>query len=40
MLHETGNWFVLTDCANAFNSVKKTAVLEEVAKLGGQRSHL
>ena len=32
MLHETGNWLVLTDCSNAFNTVKRTAVLEEVAK--------
>ncbi|CAN0589342.1 unnamed protein product, partial [Laminaria digitata] len=29
-LHETGNWLVLTDCSNAFNTVKRTAVLEEV----------
>ncbi|CAN0588491.1 unnamed protein product, partial [Laminaria digitata] len=30
-LHETGNWLVLTDCSNAFNTVKRTVVLEEVA---------
>ena len=30
-LHEMGNWLVLTDCSNAFNSVKKTAVLAEEA---------
>ncbi|CAN0290043.1 unnamed protein product, partial [Laminaria digitata] len=30
-LHETGNWLVLTDCLNAFNTVKRAAVLEEVA---------
>ncbi|CAN0057423.1 unnamed protein product [Laminaria digitata] len=30
-LHETGNWLVLTDCPNAFNAVKRTAVLQEVA---------
>ncbi|CAN0452726.1 unnamed protein product, partial [Laminaria digitata] len=30
-LHETCNWLVLTDCSNAFNTVKRTAVLEEVA---------
>ncbi|CAN0187889.1 unnamed protein product, partial [Laminaria digitata] len=30
-LHETGNWVVLTDCPNAFNTVKRTAVLEEAA---------
>ncbi|CAN0586685.1 unnamed protein product [Laminaria digitata] len=29
-LHETGNWLVLTDCSNAFNTVKRTAVPEEV----------
>ncbi|CAN0441948.1 unnamed protein product, partial [Laminaria digitata] len=29
-LHETGNWLVLTDCPNAFNAVKRTAVLQEV----------
>ena len=31
MLHEMGNWLVLTDCSNAFNAVKRTEVLEEVA---------
>ncbi|CAN0423900.1 unnamed protein product, partial [Laminaria digitata] len=31
MLHETGNWLVLTDCPNAFNAVKRTAVLQEEA---------
>ena len=30
-LHETGNWFVLTDCSNAFNTVKRTVVLAEAA---------
>ena len=30
-LHETGNWLVLTDCSNAVNTVKRTAVLAEVA---------
>ncbi|CAN0499195.1 unnamed protein product [Laminaria digitata] len=30
-LHETGNWLVLTDCPNTFNTVKRTAVLKEVA---------
>ena len=30
-LHETGNWLVLTDCSNAFNTVKRTAVLVEAA---------
>ena len=29
--HETATWLVLTDCSNAFNSVKKTAVLAEEA---------
>ncbi|CAN0517302.1 unnamed protein product, partial [Laminaria digitata] len=29
--HETGNWLLLTDCPNAFNAVKRTAVLKEVA---------
>ena len=28
---ETGNWLVLTDCPNAFNTVKRTAVLAEAA---------
>ena len=28
-LHETGNWLVLADCSNAFNSVKRKAVLAE-----------
>ena len=32
MLHETRNWLVFTDCSNAFNTVKRTAVLEAVAK--------
>ena len=30
-LHETGNWLVLTDCSNAFNTVKRKAVLGEAA---------
>ena len=30
-LHETGNWLVITDCSNAFNTVKRTASLAEVA---------
>ena len=34
MLHETGNWLVFTGCSNAFNTVKGTAVLEELAKCG------
>ncbi|CAN0590974.1 unnamed protein product, partial [Laminaria digitata] len=30
--HATGNWIiVITDCSNAFNTVKRTVVLEEVA---------
>ena len=32
-LHETANWLVITDCSNYFNTVKRTAVLAEVAKL-------
>ena len=28
-LHETGDWLVLTDCSNAFNTVKRKAVLAE-----------
>ena len=30
-LHETGCWVVITDCSNAGNNVKSTAVLVEVA---------
>ena len=30
-LHETGSWLVLTDCSNAFNTVRRTVVLAEVA---------
>ena len=30
-LHETGNWIMLTDCPNAFNTVNRTAVLAKVA---------
>ena len=26
-LHETGNWLALTDFPNAFNTVRRTAVL-------------
>ncbi|CAN0455028.1 unnamed protein product, partial [Laminaria digitata] len=37
-LHETGNWLVLTDCPHAFNAVKRTAVLQEVANCVPQRS--
>ena len=29
--HETGNWLVLTDCSNAFNTVRRAAVLAEAA---------
>ena len=36
-LHETGNWLVLTDYSNAFNTVKRTAVLAE-APTACQRS--
>ena len=28
---EETNWLILTDCSNAFNTVKRTAVLAEVA---------
>ena len=27
--HEARNWFILTDCANPFNAVKRTAALAE-----------
>ena len=27
--HEARNWLILTDCSNAFNTVKRTAVLAE-----------
>ena len=30
-LHAAGNWLVITDCSNAFNTVKRRAVLAEVA---------
>lgn len=30
LLHKTGNWFVITDCSNDFNVVKRTVVLAEV----------
>ena len=33
-LHETGNRLVLTDCCHAFNTVRRTAVLAEVANCG------
>ena len=29
--HEAKNWLILTDCANAFNTVKRTAMLAEAA---------
>ena len=29
--HEAKNWLILTDCSNAFNTVKRTAVFAEVA---------
>ena len=29
--HEARNWLILTDCSNAFNTVKKTAMLAEAA---------
>ena len=31
MLHETGHWLVLTDCSNAFNNVKRKAVIAAVS---------
>ena len=30
-LNETGNWLVISDCSNAFNTVKRTTVIAEVA---------
>ena len=30
MLYETGNWLILTNCSNAFNTVERTAVLKGV----------
>ena len=30
-LHAPGNWLVLADCSNAFNTVRRTAMLAEVA---------
>ena len=30
-MDETGNWLVLTDCSNAFNIVRRAAVIAEVA---------
>lgn len=29
-LHETDNWLVIIDYSNAFNTLKKTAVIAEV----------
>ena len=29
--HEARNWLILTDCSNAFNTVKRTAVHGEAA---------
>ena len=29
--HEAKNWLTLTDCSNAFNTVKRTAMLAEAA---------
>ena len=31
-VHQTGNWIIQTDCTNAFNSVKRTAITKEAAK--------
>ena len=31
MHHEAKNWLILTDCSNAFNTAKRTAVLTEAA---------
>ena len=30
-LHKTGNWLLITDCSNAFNTMKRMAVLAEVS---------
>ena len=29
--HEAKNWLILTDCSNAFNTMKRTAILAEAA---------
>ena len=29
--HEARNWLILTDCSNAFNTVKRTAMVAEAA---------
>lgn len=35
-LYGTGSWLIVIDCPNAFNIVKRTAVLEEVGADSGQ----
>ncbi|CAN0303380.1 unnamed protein product, partial [Ectocarpus fasciculatus] len=32
LVHQTGNWIIQTDCSNAFNTGKRTAVMEQAAK--------
>ena len=36
-LNETGNWLVVTDCSNAFGTVKMMTVLADVAYIVCQR---
>ncbi|CAN0439236.1 unnamed protein product, partial [Scytosiphon promiscuus] len=32
LVHQTGNWIIQTDCSNAFNTGKRTAIMAQAAK--------
>ncbi len=32
VMYQTGHWIIQTDCTNAFNSVKRTAIIREAAR--------
>ena len=32
LVHQTGNWVIQTDCSNAFNTAKRTAIMAQAAK--------
>ena len=32
LVHQTGHWVIQTDCSNAFNTAKRTAIMAQAAK--------
>ena len=31
LVHQTGHWVIQTDCSNAFNTAKRTAIMAQAA---------